>query len=39
MKTKIAFCAVMTCLVSSFAAAQEVAVNYNHNASFAQYHT
>jgi hypothetical protein len=39
IKSKIAFCAVMTCIVSSFATTQEVAVNYNHNANFAQYHT
>lgn len=39
MKTKIAFCAVMIGLVSSSALAQQVSVNYNHSASFSQYHT
>ena len=39
MKRKMAFCAVMVVLVSSLAMAQQVSVNYNHNASFSQYHT
>lgn len=39
MKTKIAFCALVICLASSFAMAQQVSVNYNHQASFGQYHT
>ena len=39
MRAKIAFCAVMFCLISSVALAQQVSVNYDHNASFAQYHT
>jgi Domain of unknown function (DUF4136) len=39
MKTKVAFCAVLVCLVSTVALAQQVSVNYNHNASFSQYHT
>ena len=39
MKARFAFCAVMICLVSSFALGQQVSVNYNHNASFSQYHT
>jgi hypothetical protein len=39
MKTKVAFCAAMICLVSSLALAQQVSVNYNHSASFSQYHT
>ena len=39
MKTKIVFCALAICLVSSFAMAQQVSVNYNHEANFSQYHT
>ena len=39
MKTKFAFCGALVCLVSSIAVAQQVSVNYNHSASFGQYHT
>jgi Domain of unknown function (DUF4136) len=39
MKSKFAICGAMICLVSSFAMAQQVSVNYDHNASFSQYHT
>ncbi|HVP53903.1 MAG TPA: DUF4136 domain-containing protein [Candidatus Eisenbacteria bacterium] len=39
MKSKFAVWAAMICLASSFAVAQQVSVNYDHNASFAQYHT
>src|ERR1700747_3539049 len=39
MKVKFAFCAAVVVLASSFAGAQQVSVNYNHNASFSQYHT
>ena len=39
MKTNIAICALLLCLASTFAVAQQVSVNYDHNASFAQYHT
>jgi hypothetical protein len=39
MKTKFVFCVAMVCLLSSFALAQQVSVNYNHNAVFSQYHT
>ena len=39
MKRKFAFCAVMVVLASSLAMAQQVSVNYNHNANFSQYHT
>jgi hypothetical protein len=39
MKTRIAFGALAICLVSSFAMAQQVSVNYNHEANFTQYHT
>jgi len=39
MKGKLAFCAVVVVLVSSVAMAQQVSVNYNHNANFSQYHT
>ncbi len=38
MKFRFAVCA-MICLVSVFAGAQQVSVNYNHDASFGQYHT
>jgi hypothetical protein len=30
---------LLLCLVSTIAVAQQVSVNYNHNANFAQYHT
>jgi uncharacterized protein DUF4136 len=39
MKVRFAFCAAVVVLASSFAGAQQVSVNYNHNASFSQYHT
>jgi NADPH:quinone reductase-like Zn-dependent oxidoreductase len=39
MRTKFAFCALLICLASSLALAQQVSVNYDHNASFSQYHT
>jgi NADPH:quinone reductase-like Zn-dependent oxidoreductase len=39
MKAKLAFCAILICLASSAALAQQVSVNYDHNASFSQYHT
>ena len=39
MKTKWMMCAVAACLLSSVAMAQQVSVNYNHNANFSQYHT
>ena len=39
MKTKIVFCALVICLATSFAMAQQVSVNYNHEANFSQYHT
>lgn len=39
MKRKFAFFAAAIVLTSSFAMAQQVSVNYNHNASFSQYHT
>jgi hypothetical protein len=39
MKTKFAFAAVLICMFSSIASAQQVSVNYNHGASFSQYHT
>ena len=39
MKAKIVFCALVFCLASSFAMAQQVSVNYNHEANFSQYHT
>ena len=39
MRMKILFCALATCVVSSLAIAQQVSVNYNHEANFSQYHT
>jgi hypothetical protein len=39
MKTRFAFCATLLCIASTITAAQQVSVNYNHSASFAQYHT
>jgi Domain of unknown function (DUF4136) len=39
MKTKTAICVLLLCVASTVAVAQQVSVNYNHDASFAQYHT
>ena len=39
MKAKFALCAMLLCIVSTIAVGQQVSVNYNHSASFAQYHT
>ena len=39
MNRKSAFCAALIVLASSLAMAQQVSVNYNHDASFGQYHT
>ena len=39
MKTKFTLCAMLLCIASTIAVGQQVSVNYNHNASFAQYHT
>jgi len=39
MKTKLALCAMLVCLMSSVAFGQQVTVNYNHSQSFAQFHT
>lgn len=39
MKMKVMMCLAVACLLTSFAMAQQVSVNYNHNASFSQYHT
>jgi hypothetical protein len=39
MKTRLAFCGLAVCLISTIAAAQQVSVNYNHSQSFAQFHT
>jgi len=39
MRTRLGACTVAICLISTIAAAQQVSVNYNHNQSFAQYHT
>ena len=38
-KTKVAILMLAICLMSSAALAQQVSVNYNHNANFSQYHT
>ena len=39
MKMKFAFCAMLLCIASTIALGQQVSVNYDHNASFSQYHT
>lgn len=39
MKTRYALCAMLICIASSLTIGQQVSVNYNHNANFAQYHT
>ena len=39
MRMKILFCALAICVVSSLAMAQQVSVNYNHEANFSQNHT
>jgi len=39
MKTKFAVLAIVVCLAATIATAQQVSVNYNHQASFSQYHT
>lgn len=39
MKTRLALFGVMLCIASSLALGQQVSVNYNHQASFAQYHS
>jgi hypothetical protein len=39
MKTRVAICAVAVCLLATFAAGQQVSVNYNHSQSFSEFHT
>jgi hypothetical protein len=39
MKIRIAISALLLCFAATAAVAQQVSVNYNHSASFAQYHT
>jgi len=39
MKTRVTMCGVAVCLIATFAAGQQVSVNYNHSQSFAGYHT
>jgi hypothetical protein len=39
MKRKFAICVAVICLFGGFATAQQVSVNYNHQANFSQYHT
>ena len=39
MKSKFALLALVVCLAACTAVAQQVSVNYDHNASFSQYHT
>jgi hypothetical protein len=39
MKTKFAVLAIVVCLAANMAMAQQVSVNYNHQANFSQYHT
>src|SRR5579862_412955 len=39
MKTRVILFALPICLIATIATGQQVSVNYNHSASFAQYHT
>jgi Domain of unknown function (DUF4136) len=39
MKTRFTLCAMLVCVVSAFAGAQQVSVNYNRSQSFAAFHT
>ena len=39
MKPRVTMCAVAVCLIATFAAGQQVSVNYNHSQSFAGFHT
>jgi hypothetical protein len=39
MKIKFTLFAIFVCFAASMAVAQQVSVNYNHQASFSQYHT
>jgi len=39
MKTRFVLCAMLVCITSTIAVGQQVSVNYDHNASFTQYHT
>ena len=39
MRTRVAMCALAVCLMATFAAGQQVSVNYNHSQSFAGFHT
>jgi hypothetical protein len=39
MNIKFATCAVAICLIATFAAGQDVSVNYNRSQSFSQFHT
>jgi hypothetical protein len=39
MKTRFALCAMLLCITSMIAVGQQVSVNYDHSASFSQYHT
>ena len=39
MKTRFVLCALLLCIMSTIALGQQISVNYNHNQSFANYHT
>jgi hypothetical protein len=39
MKTNAVICVLLSCFASTIAVGQQVSVNYDHNANFAQYHT
>jgi hypothetical protein len=39
MKARITICAMLMCITSAIAVAQQVSVNYNHSQSFTPYHT
>jgi hypothetical protein len=39
MKARTSICAMLMCITSAIAVAQQVSVNYNHSQSFTPYHT
>jgi Domain of unknown function (DUF4136) len=39
MKTRLALCAILMCVISTFASGQQVSVNFNQSQNFTQYHT
>jgi Domain of unknown function (DUF4136) len=39
MKTRLALCAALVCIMSTISVGQQVSVNYNHSQSFSQFQT